>query len=315
MRPRIIYAFGFLCLVCLKISFATKYAGDFEELGVSARAIGLGGAYVAVVNDASAIYYNPSATVRTKSQGFLLMHAESFGGIVKNNYLGIVLFGQNQGAGLGILNNGVSNIKLTTLPDTTQPPSDTNQPILDRTVNANHWVFYLNYSHRIVSNLCLGINAKMIYQTYGIASCFGMGIDFGGTLTFFEGLDLGLRIRNLTSSPLFWNTKTKELIPLRAFFGLARTYRLNQDHLLLSFELETNPDAGLGNLTFAENIGIEYSYKQRLAARIGLYHRLVTLGFGASYKKFFLDYAYQTGYYPQSQELGGSQKISGGVRF
>ena len=124
-----------------QIGFATKYAGDFEELGVSARALGLGGAYVAVANDASAIYYNPASTIRTQSYNILLMHAQSFGGLVTNNYLGLIHSNQRNSAGLGILHNSIPNIKLTTLPDTTQPPSDTNRPILDRKVNANHLVF------------------------------------------------------------------------------------------------------------------------------------------------------------------------------
>jgi hypothetical protein len=307
--------FLMVCFCLYQAAFATKYAGDFEELGVSARAIGLGGAYVAVTSDPSAIYYNPANSVLTKDYSVLLMHAESFGGMVKNNYLGIVLPTRKQSFGLGILNNDVPAIKLTTLPDTTQPPSDSNQPILDRQINAAQWVFYFNYSHRLSSILHLGINTKLIYQTYGIASCFGMGIDLGGSVALADGLELGLRIRNLTSSPLFWDNKTRESISPRIALGLARTFNFGRDHLLLSAELENNSDAGLDNLQFSENFGIEYSIKQVLAARLGLYHRLITLGLGINYKRLFIDYAYQTGYFNQSRDLGSSQKISGGLKF
>ncbi len=307
---------SYIIIVCLsQICFATKYAGDFEELGVSARAIGLGGAYVAVACDPSAIYYNPSGSARTKTYSVLLMHAESFGGIVKNNYLGIILPSEKQSFGLGVLHNGIPDIKLTTLPDTTQPPSDTNPPIIDRKVNTNHWVLYLNYGLRITAHFLLGVNAKLIYQTYGIASCFGMGVDLGATLTSLAGLDFGLRIRNLTTSPLFWDTKTKEMISPRPGLGFARTFGLGRDYLLLSCEIVGNLDDGLANLQWTENIGIEYSLRQTLAARFGLYHRLITLGLGLSYKRFFLDYAYQTGYFSQSRDLGGSQRISGGIKF
>ncbi len=298
-----------------QIAFATKYAGDFEESGVSARAIGLGGAYVAVAADPSAIYYNPAASVRNKNYGVLLMHAESFGGLVKNNYLGIVLPSQKQSFGLGVLNNGVPGIKLTTLPDTTQPPSDTNQPILDREVNATHWVIYLNYARQLSSVFQLGVNAKMIYQTYAIASSFGMGVDLGGSVDLFDGFNLGLRIRNLTTSPLFWDNKTRESISPKAALGLARTYNFGKDHLLFSIELEANTDNGFTNPELTENIGIEYSLKQTIAARIGLYHRLITLGLGLNYRQFFVDYAYQSGYYSQSKDLGSSQRISGGIKF
>jgi hypothetical protein len=79
--------------------------------------------------------------------------------------------------------------------------------------------------------------------------------------------------------------------------------------------LEGNTESGLGAYQWTENIGIEYSLKQILAVRLGLYHRLITFGLGANYKRFFIDYAYQSGYFSQSRDLGGSQRISGGLRF
>ncbi|MEO0115097.1 MAG: hypothetical protein ABIK93_06430 [candidate division WOR-3 bacterium] len=304
-----------LMLITSQIIFATKYAGDFEEMGVSARAIGLGGACVAVVNDASAIYYNPAAGAKTNARSILLMHCESFGGAVKSNYLGILVPNQNQSYGIAILHNGVPKIKLTTLPDTTQPPSDTNQPILEREVNANQFVFYLNFGQSLSPALHIGVNAKMIYQTYGVASCFGMGIDFGSVITFFDSLDLGLRIRNLTTSPLFWDTKTREVISPHPALGIARRFTIGQDRLLLSVELESNLDEGLTNWQLLENIGVEYSLKRILSARIGLYHQLFTFGLGAEFRGFFVDYAYQTGYFSQARDLGSSQRISGGLKF
>lgn len=303
-------------IFCLsRVAFATKYAGDFEEVGVSARALGLGGAYVAVASDPSAIYYNPANSILMKEYSVLLMHAESFGGIVKNNYLGIVLPSQKQSFGLGVLNNGVPGIQLTTLEDTTQPLSENNPPIPDQKVNATHWVFYLNFARQLSSLFQIGVNAKMIYQTYGVASCFGMGVDLGSTFILAEGLELGLRVRNLTSSPLFWDNKTNEKIAPRAALGLARTLNFGRDYLLLTAELEDNADAGLTNLQLSENFGLEYSLKQVLAARLGLYHRLITLGLGVNYKRLFVDYAYQTGYFSQSRDLGSCQRISGGLRF
>jgi len=297
------------------IGFATKYAGDFEELGVSARAIGLGGAYVAVANDASAIYYNPANVTKIKSYSVFLMHCESFSGLVKNNYLGMSISQERNSVGFGILHNGIPNIKLTTLPDTTRPPSDTNQPYIDRVVNANHLVFYLNMGHRLTDAIGVGINAKAIYENYGVGYCFGMGIDFGANITFFDGLDFGLRIRNLTSSPLFWSTKTREVISPHPAIGIARTFLFGRDFLLLSAELESYWDEGFCFRQLMENIGVEYSLKRTLAFRLGLYHQLFTFGLGISYKNFFLDYAYGTGYFSQSQDLGSSQRISGGLKF
>lgn len=41
-----------------------KYAGEYLSIGVGGRALGLGGSYVALVNDASGGYWNPAALAR-----------------------------------------------------------------------------------------------------------------------------------------------------------------------------------------------------------------------------------------------------------
>ncbi len=77
-------------LVCLALALAAgpAWAGGlggysraasgapFLRLGVGARAVAMGEAYAAVVDDAGAVYWNPAAMVEVEKRSALLMHAE-----------------------------------------------------------------------------------------------------------------------------------------------------------------------------------------------------------------------------------------------
>lgn len=51
------------------------FAGEFLGLGAGARAAAMGGAYGAVVDEASAVYWNPAAMTRVAHRSATLMHA------------------------------------------------------------------------------------------------------------------------------------------------------------------------------------------------------------------------------------------------
>ena len=180
-------------------ALATRYADDFEELGTSARAIGMGGAVVAAASDPSAIYYNPSLTSGFSRTSVLFLHSEDFSGLVKHNYLGISFHSPLQSVGFAVLQNGVPNIPLTTVPDTTQPSGPNNRPYVLRYVSATDVVGYVNYARTLSPYASIGGNAKIIYEDLGVGSAFGMGVDLGATVTPMTDLDIGLRVRNAST--------------------------------------------------------------------------------------------------------------------
>lgn len=61
-------------------AIATTGAG-FLNLGMGARPIAMGGAYSAVADDASAVYWNPAGLVRSEGASFMFMHASYLSGI------------------------------------------------------------------------------------------------------------------------------------------------------------------------------------------------------------------------------------------
>jgi len=120
---------------------------------------------------------------------------------------------------------------------------------------------------------------------------------------------LGLKVTDLTSSPLFWSTKTRELISPKITIGIANSFNFKTSNMILTSDLETNFD----KFHLNNNFGVEYLYKNALALRFGFYHLNFTAGVGLTYKKIFIDYAYLSHY--NQEDLGASQKFSGGIRF
>jgi hypothetical protein len=300
-----------LLAVSVAAAFATRYAGDFEELGTSARAIGMGGAVVAAASDPSAIYYNPSRPAGFERTSVLFLHSEDFSGLVKHNFLGVSFHSPLQSVGFAVLQNGVPNIPLTTVPDTTQPSGPNNRPYVLRYVSTTQVVGYVNYARTLSPYLAVGGNVKLIYHDLGVGSAFGMGLDIGATLTPMTDLDIGLRVRNASTSPLFWDTGTRELVMPRGALGLAKSFRISRDRLTLALEAEANMEG----LEFTPNYGIEYGFRDVLFGRLGVYRGNFTFGLGLRIKRFHVDYGYASGVAPDARDLGSPQQISGGFEF
>jgi hypothetical protein len=300
-----------LLAVSVAAAFATRYAGDFEELGTSARAIGMGGAVVAAASDPSAIYYNPSRPAGFERTSVLFLHSEDFSGLVKHNFLGVSFHSPLQSVGFAVLQNGVPNIPLTTVPDTTQPSGPNNRPYVLRYISTTQVVGYVNYARTLSPYLAVGGTVKLIYHDLGVGSAFGMGLDIGATLTPMTDLDIGLRVRNASTSPLFWDTGTRELVMPRGALGLAKSFRISRDRLTLALEAEANMEG----LEFTPNYGIEYGFRDVLFGRLGVYRGNFTFGLGLRIKRFHVDYGYASGVAPDARDLGSPQQISGGFEF
>ncbi|MGE5599770.1 MAG: hypothetical protein ACM3XS_10355, partial [Bacteroidota bacterium] len=58
-----------ILLVALVLVLSTASLASAAELGIGARAIGMGGAYVAVADDGTAAYWNPAAITQIKIVG------------------------------------------------------------------------------------------------------------------------------------------------------------------------------------------------------------------------------------------------------
>jgi hypothetical protein len=139
-----------------------------------------------------------------------------------------------------------------------------------------------------------------------------MGLDIGATAVLVKDFNIGLRVRNVSTAPLFWDTKTRESVLPRVTLGIGKAFSLGRkDRLLLGIEGEGNFEG----LPIEENLGLEYQFHNVLFGRLGFHRGNFTMGLGGQYRQFFLDYAFESAAYSDAQDLPSSQKIAGGIRF
>lgn len=287
------------------VLWATKYAGEFQELGVGGRACGMGGTGVAQFSDPSVIYFNPAGSFFS-DRGVLLMHAENFAGMVKNEFGSIVLPKGNMTIGAGIQYVSVGGIKLTTLPDTSSPPGSDNPPIPYDTVGTKDFVFYINAA-KGNETFSYGANIKIFYRDLAVMTGFGGGLDLGLLLNM-KYLKVGCAVRDFILSPLMWSNGTKETIFPKISFGVAPVVPIEKINSVITLECDFVKSFDIAG--FNVNLGFEYAYKNFVFGRIGVYKGDYTLGVGLRYKGFGLDYALVT-----HSELQNSNKFSAGLQF
>jgi long-subunit fatty acid transport protein len=160
----------------------------FLDIGVGGRALAMGEAYVAVANDASAIFWNPAGIANVKSGDFFAgytnwpadinLYSAAF---VKKTSIG------HLGGSFTILNTGVMN--RTTGYD--------NNGNFSGTFSYEDWAAGLTYARFLTDRFSFGTNFKIIREKLADWDKTSWAVDIGTYYeTGFKSLRLGLAILN-----------------------------------------------------------------------------------------------------------------------
>lgn len=306
----------FLCMMLLFIPasvFGQAKVGtagaQFLEIGVSARAVGMGDAFLAISNDASALYYNPAGLVQLEKTELLASHIQ-YPADINYEFLGLAYpsnrFGGVWGVGCYMLNSG--RMPLTTIFYPDEEPYSSEQ-----TFSAKEYALALSYGVNLTDRFSVGLTFKYIGQSYDDKRANGWASDIGTLYnTGFRGFKIAMVISNFGPDLKF--IQMEYPLPMNFKFGGSMNIIESGSHKV-TFALEgSHPNDNLEKF----NGGIEYWYNDALALRIGNHFQNNAGGFTAgaglnvklSQLNLSFDYAYQDfGYLSQIHRFSVSVKL------
>jgi hypothetical protein len=190
---QLLMIYGMLVVVANIPSFAqvTKTgttAAPFLGIDVGPRGTAMGGAYVAVANDATAMYWNPAGIAKVNNFEMIFSNTKWIADL-SFNYAGAVVTLENFGT------FGVNAVFLTMDPierTTISQPDGTGE-----LVDANSYAFGVSYARNLTDQFSIGFNAKYITEQLYHCSSTGFALDVGALFdTKLYGLVLGMSISN-----------------------------------------------------------------------------------------------------------------------
>lgn len=291
-------------------------SAQFLKLGIGARPIALGGAYVAEASDLSALYWNPAGLGTMTSSSVQMAHTQYLQD-VSYNFAAVGVSLGNAGtlaASLIFLDSGEMPVRTVEQPDGT-----------GERFRVTDFALQLSYGRMLTDRFSIGGTAKFIQERIWHSSASTIAFDVGTLFTTpYPRLRLGASFTNFgpkmrmrgrdimfSTDPVPGQDGNVEIVnseyttdrhPLPLLFrvGLSWDAVATHDHRLL---ISTDAAQPNDNSQFV-NAGIEYSFRDLVSLRAG-YRNLfevdgeqgLTFGGGLNYRidrtlRIGFDYAY-----------------------
>ncbi|MGD8781092.1 MAG: PorV/PorQ family protein [Ignavibacteria bacterium] len=311
-------------------------AASFLEIGAGASAIGMGGAFVGVANDASALYWNAGGIAEFTQYEAILVHTEWLAETSYDFAALVIPLGNFGNLGFSLTSLTMDDMKVTTV----EKPDGTGEYFSASDIQVG-----VSYARSLTDRFSIGFTAKYIEQKIYHMKANAFAIDVGtkfrtdllggmiigasisnfGTEMQLEGRDARYYIRvNDTKQGSNDNVATSiEMdswdLPLLFRIGVS-TFVLSND----MYKFRVAADASVPNNDYKSmNVGGELCFLDFLFFRGG-YNSLfledgeggLSLGFGVNSKMVFSDAKVNFDYaYRDFGRLEGVHNFSVGIKF
>jgi len=261
--------------------FTGTTVGQFLKIDVGAKSVALGGAFVAVANDASTIYWNPAGISRLQSHAAMFSHTYWLAN-TNHDFAGVIInIGEQHAIGLSYTLLGMEDMKVRT----EIYPEGTGEFF-----NASDYALGISYALNLTKDFSIGFTGKYIgekiWHMTATAIAFDVGVLYQTPIT---GLNLGMSVSNIGSKMKFEgednfvyytynpdehgnNDKIFAEIAMDEW-DLPLLYRVGLSYITFNTDLhkfQLSIDANHPN-DYSEsiNVGGEYGFKERLFLRGG----------------------------------------------
>ncbi len=247
---------------------------QFLEVGVGARATGMGEAFTVMSNDASAVFWNPAGLVDAQTQNLFSAYSRWPADITLASAAYSYKLGRFGSIALSGIYLMTGDMEVTTI----EKPEGTGEYF-----NLTNYAFGLTYARYLTDRVSVGITTKVVHEDY-----FGYGyttwaLDLGTIYrTNFHGMKLGMSILHFApeikfsgkyidySDPLSVDAnKPKSFdtysLPMNFRFGVCINLLESRYHQLIGAADMIHPNNNLEQY----NLGVEYSFNKMMFLRSG----------------------------------------------
>lgn len=286
---------------------------QFLKIDPSARPVGMGGAYSAVVSGADTVFYNPAGIASIEQNEISGTYMSYFQSINYGSLAGVLPNGDGSSFGLGVNYLGVTDIPMRPADDSSDPDG-TSDP--ESTFGANDTALNMVYAvsnpfPSVLDGLDLGVNLKTVYMTIEDENAFSAMLDVGGLYPVNEKLTLALALQNMGMNVKFNNESDPLPFNIKAGAALRPVEELTLAADINAYVLDEIFYASLGAEYWVMDIvalraGYKYGYDtESLGSLVG-----VSGGMGFKAGKFGLDYALAP-----FGELGNTHRVTFSTQF
>lgn len=305
---------------------ARTYAGEFLQLGVGARSLALGGAGVAISQDATAGYWNPAGLGALQYPMAAAMHESRFAGTVQYDYGAVgVPLGPTSTAALSVLHLGISDIKDTrvALVDFNQNGRLDQDEYLDYNKVSSFgnfdWVAIASFAKQLDARWSYGANAKLVYRKLDPETS-GTGLGFDIAARYSDStLSLGAIAQDITTTLLSYSTGTKELVQPTLKIGGAYLIPVADSgfyRVLPTLDADLRFDSRgsaaevhAGSVSADLHLGAEVQIGSKVGLRAGFDEmKQWSAGAGIAFGRLHIDYAFLSA--PGDDQLGNTHRVS-----